>query len=203
MLHLLSLVFLDEPSDDFLRTIKDADLFDQWPLPQAPPQIESGMKQIRLFLGRHDSAEEIKADFTRLFLGPGRIPAPPYESVFRSEEHLMFEKEMLDVRKVYRGYSMGIQNKNSVPDDHAGFELQFAALLCLKIAESLKKNNLDDAAVIQNDLLRFMDAHLLKWLPDFFSRVKDSSSTGYFRGMADFAHGVIRSLRHACSEPHL
>ncbi len=203
MLHLLSLVFLQEPSDVFLRAIRDADLFEQWPLPNAPPEVQSGMEEIRHFLKKHDSAEEIKADFTHLFLGPGRIPAPPYESVFRSEEHLMFEKEMLDVRAAYRGHGMGLEKNNPVPDDHIGFEFQFTALLCLKIAESLTKNKPDDAGIIQNDLTRFMDAHLFKWLPDFFSRVKDNSATGYFYGMAVFAHGVILSLRPFCSEPFL
>ena len=39
-----------------------------------------------------DDSEAAKAEFTRLFLGPAKLPVPVWETVFRDEEPFLFSK---------------------------------------------------------------------------------------------------------------
>ena len=112
-------------------------------------------------------AAENRSQFARMFLGPKKRVAPPYESTYRSGLRRMGGHYTEDVRRCYQ--DAGIQRDGSIkePDDFVGFELQFAC--CLLAAASLAVEMGDEVSFAESmqryeDFLRY---HLICWIPAF------------------------------------
>lgn len=84
--------------------------------------------------------EQIKREyeeFQRLFVGPGPLVAPPWESFYRSREHLLFEEWTYQVREQYHQFGLQFKNENNEPDDHLLLELEFMlSLIDLSLQEA-------------------------------------------------------------------
>ncbi len=133
----------------------------------------------------------MRRDYARLFVGPNRLLAPPWESVYLSTEHLIFERQTLEVRQQYQRYGIETQHPNVEPDDHIGLELRFVAHLNGLVLFALEK---DDSALQIEALAalgRFLSEHLLQWSPEFLGQVKTSANTLYYRGVAQLTLGCL------------
>lgn len=53
------------------------------------------------------------------------MPAPPYESCYRSPERVLPQASALEVREQYRNAGLAVKRLNREPDDHIGLELEF------------------------------------------------------------------------------
>ncbi len=109
----------------------------------------------------------LEQEFTRLFLGPGRPVAHPYESVYR--EGRTMGNTTLDVRQWLAGEGLTPSDR-SLPD-HVGVELAFMSHLAACEARAWDAGDeagAQDYVVRQGD---FMREHLAVWLPQFCRRV--------------------------------
>ena len=43
---------------------------------------------------------ELRDEYTRLFVGPDKLVAPPWESVYRGEDAMLFQEVTLEVREI-------------------------------------------------------------------------------------------------------
>jgi TorA maturation chaperone TorD len=130
-------------------------------------------------------------DYRRLFIGPGHIPAPPWESVYLSIDGLVYDEQTAAVRKFYARYGLQSPKRYTEPDDHFGLEIGFLAHLCTLGLASIQA---DDAASLTShlDAMRdFLRDHLLLWAPTFLKRVIEHAQTPYYRGAAHLAFGSI------------
>ncbi|MCB8816455.1 molecular chaperone TorD family protein [Desulfosporosinus shakirovi] len=66
-------------------------------------------------------------EYTRLFIGPTKLPVPPWESVYVSKERLLFQESSLKVRQrqCYLNYNFLPAKYRSEADDHIALELDF------------------------------------------------------------------------------
>lgn len=64
-------------------------------------------------------SDVLGADYHRLFVGPGTMLAPPWESVHPSDEGLTFQDETLQVRQAYAEFGLTAPAVNREPDDGA------------------------------------------------------------------------------------
>ena len=150
------------------------------------------------FLMKATGSDLLKAkeDFNQLFVGPGSILAPPWESVYRSREHLLFDKTTHQVRKQYHDFGLQFIQENNEPDDHLIIELEFMMHLndlCLnedhhnRLAELLPKQ------------IYFLDEHLSQWIPLFTEKIMKSAQTDLYKGagmlLNDFLLFDIDSLK--------
>ena len=190
----LNKVFYHPPAEVFINTLATEDLFSDWPLP-ANEQTQTGLKIIQSFIDTWSAKEldGVRRDYSRLFVGPDRLLAPPWESVYLSREHLLFEKETLAVRKFYNRFNVQAPNLNTEPDDHIALELAFMAHLCTLGLVALEQNDtagLETSLQAQRD---FMAQHLLRWGPQFCQRVITRAETDYFRGVGHLALGCLET----------
>ena len=190
VLKLLSLVYLEPPSAEFMDSLCSNKPYDHWSLDSTGSNLKQGLNLLRSFCEAmtSETLEKTTFDYTRLFLGLEKTLAPPFESVFLSEEHLMFEKQTLAVRSFYERYSLQVPARNNIPDDHLGYELQFAALLCDRFVANSHEKGVRDA-------LTFLDTHPLKWVDEWVSRVMKYGETDYYRAMALITQATLRDLR--------
>ena len=161
----------------------------EWPLP-ARGHIERGLAELAASRDS-EGVEDIAADHARLFVGPGRVVAPPYESVHRSYEGLLFDEETLAVRAWYRRYGLSAPREGREPDDHMGLELEFLATLLGAALEAIDEDDDHDAAVFAQGARDFLDEHVRQWAPTFFGIVLEQAATHFYRGVAHLALGLL------------
>ena len=131
-----------------------------------------------------------------MFLGAGsydRILAPPYESVFTSEERILMQDARDGAVTYYRRGGLDLPADNTTPEDHLGFELQFAAALADCANEALDG---DDGAALADavSLARsFFVHHQQNWLPALCEAVDEFAKTDFYRGVAQMTRGYVES----------
>jgi len=133
--------------------------------------------------------KRLKEEFYRLFIGPGPLVAPPYESVYLGKEKIIFDIQTLQIRDCYRAWGLEVEKKYKEPDDHIGIELQFMAYL---IEQAISLANQPDK-FLENllDQQFFLSQHILAFGPQFFQRVIDKSLEDFYRGLSFLAYGFI------------
>ncbi|MEC4271808.1 molecular chaperone TorD family protein [Adlercreutzia sp. R25] len=110
--------------------------------------------------------------YMRLFVGPGKLAAPPWESVYRSRSKALFQTETLDVRNAYRVAGYLPEGYPHVADDHLALELGFLAALARQMVDRRASGEPYDDATASSRT--FIDEHLGRWL----SRYRDDLARG-------------------------
>jgi len=178
----LSQVYLEIPDEKFIKKVFGDNLLFEWPVAENQKTVSKGLKILQDYSSQWNPVlmEALKQDYTRLFIGLEKILAPPYASVYLSEEHLLFEKPTFDVRRFYEKLSLSVNPQKKEPDDHIGFELFCLSFLC-------EQAN-------QIALIEFLSGHLIPWLNSFLSRVLDKAQTPFYRGISYLTWGLVESL---------
>lgn len=189
----LGRVFYAPPSGELITTVVREDLFEDWPLPCTNEQMNVGLDTLHRFSQdwQDDQLSELKRDYARLFIGPGKLLAAPWESVYRSVEGLIFEQQTLEVRQFYRRYGMTTPNPKKEPEDHIGLELLFVAHLCALGLQAIEQGNSNTFDLVFNGLRNFYVEHLRQWADQCLARVQQHAKTTYYQGVATLASGCI------------
>lgn len=126
---------------------------------------------------RNEPRLSLCADFADAFLGNTKTSAPPYESVFTSEDGLLMQDAYHQMVTLLEEYNININEKYNEPADHIAIQLDFMGNLVLQTLES------ESEAEIRANFAKqhaFIQAHLLNWLPDFEMKVKSSDKFGFY-----------------------
>lgn len=135
---------------------------------------------------------ELKAEFARLFLGPNKLLAPPFESVYLSPRKRMMGEETMEVREMYKEMEIEVSAFGSMPDDHIGLELEFMYYLCFKTIGLIRdKESIVGIIKLVEMQQKFISEHLIKWIPLFCKDIKDNTNLLFFKEMADFTERFI------------
>ncbi|NIN69302.1 MAG: 4Fe-4S dicluster domain-containing protein [Anaerolineae bacterium] len=127
--------------------------------------------------------EGLEAEYTRLFVGPGRPVAHPCESVYR-EGQVMGECT-LAVRERYAEEGLGPEDQ--LLPDHVAVELEFMSYLARKEAEAWEENDVDRAEAYLRQEESFLREHLGRWLPSFCKRLLAGEAHPFYAGLAQRA----------------
>lgn len=136
------------------------------------------ISEIKARQDRRKYEEELRADYQKLFVGPGHVPAPPWASVYLTREKLLFGEPETIARQFY--HSIGLSVSTAEPADHISLELAFMARL---YAFARSGNRM--AAGAGNIQKRFLDTHLLRWTLDWHSDVMHHAGTAFWRRVAE------------------
>ncbi len=187
----LSGLLLHELTQEQIDALAVADLV-------AEGELGEGYALMQSHLRHRDTGtrQELACDYARVFLGAGNydsITAPPYESVYTSPERLLMQEARDQVVSCYRAEGLDLPAENTTPEDHAGFELQFMALLAERSNEALEAGDLNRFAELVARQTTFFDGHLAVWLPEFAADVERFSTTGLYRGVSHLLRGLVAS----------
>ena len=120
--------------------------------------------------------EEAKDEYTRLFIGPVSLVAPPWESVYGQKDAMLFQESTLEVRNTYRQFGLLPEGYPRVADDSLALELHFMALLAQRSLDAFYAGKYDDLAADLSGSADFLKKHLLAWVPKFLERMKGARS---------------------------
>ncbi|WP_059170769.1 molecular chaperone [Bacillus sp. FJAT-27445] len=146
-----------------------------------------GTELYEFFKENHDLEREAK-EYSRLFIGPGTLPAPPWESFYTSREQMLFDESAFAVRQQYHSVGLKFAKENNEPDDHLVLELEFM----IRLIE--KGIGARDSTVLNRCLkkeLYFLKQHLGKWIGKFGKALANSTSSKLYKGAALLAADFI------------
>jgi TorA maturation chaperone TorD len=139
--------------------------------------------------------DRIRSEYTRLLIGPARLPAPPWESVYVAKERLIFQESTLKVRQCYLKYHYLPVHYRSEADDHLALELDFMAKLSQLAANAFENGRSAETVEILNDQKVFLEEHLLVWVPQFSKVLQGATSHPLFRIMASVLQQYLETDR--------
>ena len=184
---LLRCFFLQEPSEDFFKALKEEGLLKT--LRGYHPDLDEGVELLSAALSSltvNPPVPDLLLEFTRLFIGPS--PVPLFESVYRSESGLIMQEETLAVRKKYMEAGLIVNPKESLPDDHIGTELEFIFYLCQKATQAEDGEAREALLRMQQDFFR---EHLVLWVSPLCDRLFQEAQSRYFKGVARMTKGFV------------
>ena len=135
-------------------------------------------------------AERLGSQYMRALVGPASLPAPPWESVYTSNDHLLFQEVTLNVRRAYVAQGCIPASYPHVADDHLSLELDFMAKLAERAAQALERGDDGEAGrlvAVQRDFLR---DHLGAWIGEFAGRLS-AEPARYYACMARLAERLV------------
>ena len=121
--------------------------------------------------GDADQIDGLSDEFTRLFVGPEKSPAPAWESVYTSPDELLFQQSTLEVRAAYDAAGFRFAGYPKQPDDALSTELDFMRASCEAGIDCIKQGDVDQAIVLLKHQRLFLQEHLNRWLPAFSRRL--------------------------------
>lgn len=133
----------------------------------------------------------LRDEFTRLFIGPSRPLAGPWESLYVGCGDQLFTETTLEVRGQY--VAAGFKNAGypQEPDDHLAAELSFMLALCRRAMERASHDRQGCGADIARSE-RFLESHLARWIGPFAIRVGEAKvSSGFYSAAALLASEIV------------
>jgi TorA maturation chaperone TorD len=144
--------------------------------------------------------DKLKSEHTALLVGPNKLPAPPWESVYRSKERLIFQESTLKVRQEYLKYNFLPAKYPHEADDHIALELDFMANLAEWAWERFEKGKHEEAKKLLADQKAFLENHLLFWIGDFAEQIQQSKTHYFYPPIALFMEQVLKIDRNLVEE---
>lgn len=113
------------------------------------------------------------------------LHASPYESVWMDEDGLIMQDAMFQVRECYSRHGLAVENWRIRSDDHLVTQLQFIAFL---LEGEPNEERIDE-------ITRFLDEHLLRWIGDFADRISTRCKTRFYAGLASLTAAYLEEFR--------
>jgi TorA maturation chaperone TorD len=181
LLYFAGSFILNEPSEECIRDLVAEDIFKKMPVSSNNPNYVLASSFLNQLNSNNKIAyDAILADHLNLFGGSGESMAPPYESYYRSREHLLNQQQAMEVRNIYRSYGWKSSAEGNIPDDHLGIEIQFLNLMLEKYIA------IEDNAChreLQKDIKKFIDNHIKPWIRDWNADIQQKAISDFYRGV--------------------
>ncbi|GAB4547678.1 MAG: molecular chaperone TorD family protein [Thermodesulfovibrionia bacterium] len=154
--------------------------------PEALPYAEEMLKGLLdSELLNSPIVNSILIDYSRLFIGPFKLVAPPYGSVYLDKEGLLMGDSTIEAVRLYReaGVEMDRDTHKDMPD-HISVELEFMYYLIFKEIESIERGDRESAKRYENLRKDFLKRHLCAWAFKFLNSLKNGAETTFYKNLA-------------------
>ena len=163
---------------------------------EASALMAEGLHDMERALAKRHSGtrQELAVDFTAAFAGTsswkGRY-ATPYESVFTSEEGLLFQESYHEVYRLYRENSVRTADGYDFPDDHLSYLCEFQAVLSKRAIEALETGDVEGARRQVGLSKAVLHDHILSWFDAFEETALCILKTRFYRGVLKASKGFF------------
>jgi len=190
LLYFAGSMIMHEPSEECVTDFWKNGILKNLPVSSSNPKFVKAASQLReSCMDNTICGKLLREDFVRLFAGKELPLAPAFESLYRINGQINSNHSSSSVTEFYKSYGWVSKFKGKIKDDHLGIELLFLTILIEKYIV------LDDDACrgeMRKEIRRFIDYHILSWIPEWNNKIQNHSNTLCFKG--------IGTLILACSE---
>ena len=128
--------------------------------------------------------EPLKVDFSKLFIGPYKLFAAPYGSVYLDGERKIMGDSTCDVRNRYMEVGLDVASNFKDTPDHITAELEFMYFLIFKEIEAFANSNTEMVISFIQKQKSFLEDHLLSWVPQFTVNIIENAKTPFYKNLA-------------------
>nr|WP_275411170.1 molecular chaperone TorD family protein [Bacillus sp. B15-48] len=121
----------------------------------------------------------------------GRIPAPPWESVYTTNDQSMFGDSVYQIRRQLEGFGLEFINKNSEPEDHIAIELEFMMYLNRYTLTALQDENEGNYAKGIYTQYWLHKDHFHRWIHSFTKNIVSANTTSFYKGIAQLLRSFV------------
>lgn len=191
---LISRLYRREVDAAFEATLREM----RFPAHAGNDDLDEGYRLIASYLGgmQFGSLTELAVDYVRTFIGhgnDGKGAAYPYESVYRSEKHLLMQDARDEVVAIYREHGLDRGSEWNDPEDHAALELEFMEVMSERTADSLERGDGEAAADFARVQRSFLAEHALAWMPEMTREMRRLARTSFYQGLSLLTDGFLAS----------
>ncbi len=146
-----------------------------------------------------DNLQSHQIDFSRLFIGPFKLLAPPYGSVYLEDGKFM-GNSALAARELFAQEGLNVVVKDA--PDHITLELEFMYFLALKEAEARENSDSELADCLRDKQASFLGIHLGMWVSQFGDNIVENAQTEFYKALGratrDFVLEDLAKLSQEC-----
>ncbi len=186
----LARIFAQEVTSDFLAEIRT-------------PQFRGVLEESGVDLGddfysrpADELLEELVIEFTGLFIGPGHFLSP-HESVHRVREDgdhgKLWGADTVVVKKFIEATGLRFQSAFGGMPDHLAAELEFVQKLEERMTQAQAEGEMELAENLDQIKHRFLQEHILTWVPPFLDRVIAKTNIPFYREISKLAVQFLAS----------
>ncbi len=136
---------------------------------------------------------ELQVEYTRLFIGPSHLPAPPYESVYMIDSRgFLMGNAATAVMKLYLEEGLALSPSIMDLPDHILAELEFMSYLSEREA-SAWESEIEKPKHYLRKQDTFLTNHLTKWLPQFAQGIRGASRQGFYCTLSELTESLVGS----------
>lgn len=158
--------------------------------------VDEGYRLLVKWLGQtwEHSLLDLAKDYVRAFIGytgDHASAAYPFESVYRSEKHLLMQESRDEVLACYRAAGLEKDESWREGEDHVALEFEYMSTMATRAADALRSADTKLAQDLLNDQSHFLQDHLNAWVPNFTKDVERCATTKFYRGFALITRGYL------------
>lgn len=184
LLYFAGSMLMNEPTEECILDFWSSGSLKKLPVRSNNPRFINASSQLRMEDNSRDKIrKDLINDYRLLFTGEKSSLAPPYESYYHTPHEV--------VTDFYSTYGWNFNIKSGSNDDHAGTELLFLTKLIDKYIQ------LDDEPcreVMKTEIRRFIDQHLLSWIPAWNFNVQENASTNVYKGIGNLIQASLEDI---------
>ena len=114
---------------------------------------------------------DLSVAYTRLFLGPPAMLAPPYAS-FYLDRGIVMGPSSVEMMKLYGEAGLRLDDEFTEMPDHVAVVLEFLYYLLFEEARAGARNAYEEKEKLQNIKTRFLKNYVFPWIPRFCGEIK-------------------------------
>ena len=175
------------PTQELKGTLKDL----EQQLSDVSPEAMLYIKKMKEEIKRSDDLDLLSLDFSRLFLGPYKMHAPPYGSVYLEGERQIMGESTLEVRNKYREAGLDISSDFRHPPGHIAAELEFMYFLILKEIEAIRNSDIETTLSFMEKQRAFLKENLGPWVFEFTDTTEEKAETDFYKNLARATRAFI------------
>ncbi|RMH70681.1 MAG: molecular chaperone TorD [Gemmatimonadetes bacterium] len=150
-------------------------------LPPIVPNIEQLEQAFQQY-----SIEELTVEYARLFVGPFKLEAPPYGSLYLETEGKVMGDTTMAVKNMYRQYGLEIAEDFKELPDHIAVELEFMYYLGYQASVNGNRETYIQAQ------RTFLKQYLAPFVFPFCEQIKTNTTNEFYRQLAETLSQFIR-----------
>jgi TorA maturation chaperone TorD len=189
---LLASVYRQEITADLLHQVKDPQFLGV--LSDLGIQLRSDFLQ----KPEEELLDDLAVEYARLFLGPGGHISP-HESVQHQkgdgQSGLLWGESTAEVKRFIESTGLSYDPEYKGLPDHISVELEFMQQLTLREEQAWRDEDEDGALDCLKTEKKFIEEHLVRWVPVFCDKVIKEAELPFYREMAVLTKNFIEFER--------
>ncbi len=163
------------------------------------PQGQEFLESMIADLNRQSSGlTEMILDYTRLFLGPFGVLAPPFGSVYLNPgKKMVMDETTEEAARMYQQAGLDVDRHFNNPADHITAELEFMHYLHHQEHAALNDKNDHKAHEFKSLRQEFFRKHIGKWGPVFAGKVEQAAQMDFYKGLGTLTRLVLAAETRA------